>query len=710
LRKHVIDKQLGASSPVSDARRSRDLPPKRTLLKLLYGLRLTRSLEERLEFKLYRQGRIYGSVFTSRGQEALSVGGALAFEPSDVLCPSHRDMGVYLLRGMTVERVLGNYMGREIGPCRGRDGNIHTGDMELGLVAFVSHLADSIPVAAGVALSYRMRQRPNVAGVFFGDGASSRGDFHEGLNFAAVHRLPVVFICNNNQYAYSTPLHLQMAVPGVAERSIGYGFPTHTVDGNDVIEVHRVVSEAVRRARTGGGPTLIEGRTFRMTGHSGHDDASYVPRELLEEWARKDPIERLVETLQGEGLLSEEESAELDRRIEEEIDRGLEAAERSPEPAAESALLEVYSDPPYRAATPPWRQRRDERTPVERLAAAPVLAAPRLGEGAADRDSAVTYVDAIRQGILEEMEADPDVFILGEDIGRYGGAFKATRGLYERFGAERVIDTPISESGIVGAAIGAALAGMRPIVEMQFIDFISCAFDQITSFAAKCRYRWGPSVPIVVRGPCGGGVSGGPYHSQNVESYFLHTPGLKIVAPATARDARALLRSAVRDNDPVLYFEHKYLYRRVREILPPAEEDIVPIGKAVCRRRGRDLSIVTFGAMVYRALEAAETLAAEGAEVEVLDLRTLLPLDTDALLESVARTGKVILLHEATLTGGIGGELAALIAEHVFEYLDGPIRRIAAADTPSPFSRSLESYTLPQLDDVVRVARELLEY
>jgi len=320
-----------------------------------------------------------------------------------------------------------------------------------------------------------------------------------------------------------------------------------------------------------------------------------------------------------------------------------------------------------------------------------------------------TYLEAIRQAMWEEMEADERVYILGEDVGIYGGAFKVTKGMLDHFGNSRVIDTPISESAIVGAAIGSALVGMRPIAEMQFIDFISCAFDQIVNFAAKCRYRWGAGVPIVVRGPCGGGVHGGPFHSQNVESYFFNVPGLKIVCPSTAYDAKGLMKAAIRDDDPVLYFEHKFLYRRIKEELP--EEDfIVPIGKANIRREGADLSIISYGAMVYTALDAAEELAQEGIDVEVLDLRSLLPLDVEAILETARKTSKVIVLHEATLTGGPGGEIVARIAEEAFEYLDGPIVRIAPPDTPVPYSPPLEEAFLPQVSDVVAKVRELAAY
>ena len=476
-------------------RKSEGVPPRSVLLEMLHGLKLTRQLETRIEMKLYRQGKIYGGVYTARGQEAISIGSIHAFQGDDIVCPSHRDMGVYLARGMKIESIVAQYMGRELSPSGGKEGNIHLGNLDLGLIAFISHLADNIPVATGVSLSYKLRGLDRVAAVYFGDGASSRGDFHEGLNIAAVHRLPIVFMCNNNQYAYSTPLKLQMAVPGVAERAIGYGFPTLSIDGNDVLEVYRVTRDAVRRARQGGGPTLIECRSFRMSGHSGHDSAHYVPPELFEEWKKKDPIDRFCKTLLERNVITEPEIADMDRRVEEEIDRGVAMAEASPEPDPRTTLENVYADPPYHATEPPWRREDKVFGVLESIQ--PAAVEPASGEMEA-RDAppgAVTYVEAIRQALLEEMDSDPRVFLLGEDIGVYGGAFKVTEGLLDRFGSDRVIDTPIAESGIVGAAIGASLAGMRPVVELQFIDFVSCAFDQITNFAAKCRYRWGGEGP-----------------------------------------------------------------------------------------------------------------------------------------------------------------------------------------------------------------------
>ena len=665
-------KILNPSAAAQETVRASELPPEKTLVDMFYYMHLTRELEFRIERKLYRQGKIVGGVYVGRGQEAIAVGACIDLRQTDVVCPSHRDMGAFLIRGMPLRVILGQYMARKTGATRGRDGNMHMGDMKYNLVAFVSMLGDNVPVAAGIGMSFKMRKEDRVVVCFFGDGATSRGDWHEGINLAAVMKVPVVYVCNNNQYAYSTPLERQMAVENVADRAEAYGLPGVIVDGNDVVEVWTAVSSAIERARSGQGPTLVECKTFRMTGHSAHDDAGYVPPELFRYWEERDPIRRHEQLLLERGIINPADVKNLRARVNLEIDEAIQLAEKDPFPEPEDCLRDVYYEGQERVAL-------------------------------------TTYVEAIKQGIWEEMEKDERVFILGEDVGIYGGAFKVTAGMLEKFGEQRVVDTPISESAIVGAAIGAALMGMRPIAEMQFADFISCAFDQITNFAAKCRYRWGAGVPIVVRGPSGGGVHGGPFHSQNPEMYFVHTPGLKVVCPATAYDAKGLIKAAIRDPDPVIYFEHKFLYRRIKEQLP-SEDYTVPIGKAAIRRQGADISVITYGAMVYTALDAAKELEKEGIDLEVLDLRSLLPFDKEAVLESVKKTNKVILLHEDTEIGGFAGELAAIIADQAFEYLDGPIRRITAPNTPVPYSPPLEEFFLPKVSDVIRVARELYAY
>ncbi len=629
-----------------------------------------REVEDRIERKLYRQGKIVGGVYVGRGQEAIPVGTALLAEPDDVLFPSHRDMAVFFIRGVPLGRILAQYMGRVDGLTRGRDGNMHMGDMSRNIVSIISALAATVPVAAGAAMALRYQGKNGVAFSYFGDGATSRGDWHEGVNLATVQKLPVLFICNNNQYAYSTPLSAQMACANVADRGPAYNMPAEIVDGNDVLAVHEATQRALAHVRSGKGPYLLECKTFRMTGHSAHDAAHYVPQGLFDEWGKLDPITQLEARMVKNGWADQERTGPrpLARASGGGRGRGMGGAEPVP-----------------RSVNPPRRRLRESV------------------------NMSTTYLEAIREGLWEEMERDPNVFLLGEDIGVYGGAFKVTAGFFEHFGEKRVVDTPISEAAIAGAAIGAGLMGLRPVAEMQFADFISCGFDQIVNFAAKCRYRWNAAVPMVVRAPSGGGIHGGPFHSQNPEMWFVRTPGLKVVAPATAYDAKGLIKSAIRDNDPVIFFEHKALYRRIKEDLP-AGDYTVPIGKAKVVREGRDLTIVTYGAMVWVALEAAEALAREGASVEVVDLRTLLPLDRETVCESVKKTSKVLLLHEDTRTAGIAGELAISITESVFEYLDGPIVRVTAPDTPVPYSPPLETAFLPNADKVIEKARWLYRY
>src|ERR671930_480852 len=602
------------------------------LLGVYRNMLITRAIEERGHI-LYKQGKIPGSFYTGRGNEAASVGVATAMDDDDVGTPLHRDMGVHVSRGVEPWRIFAQYMGRADGPTHGKDGNVHMADSRLGLLAMVSHLPAMLPVAVGCALAFRIREERRVAVGWFGEGAAARGDTHEAMNFAGVRRLPVVFICDNNQWAYSTPTYLEYATEHVADRAEAYGFEGVVVDGTDVLAVYREARRAIEKARTGGGPTLIECLTLRMEGHAVHDDAFYVPKDMFERWAASDPIERFRSWLR--------EHAELGDAEEDEITSGV------------KKLLN----------------------------------------------------DALRQ----EMRRDKRVFVIGEDVGVYGGAFKVTLGFQEEFGPWRVIDSPLSETAIVGGCTGAAIMGMRPVAEMQFADFISCAWDQLVTVAAKQRYRAGTPVPIVVRLPSGGGFSGGPFHSQNPESSFAHIPGLKIVCPATPEDAKGLLISAIEDPNPVLYFEHKHLYRRIKGEVPE-ERYTTPIGKARIHREGDDVSVITWGAMVYTADEAAEQVAGDGISVEIVDLRSVLPWDKAAVLESVRKTSKVIVLHEDTHTGGFGAEIAATIAEEAFEDLDGPVKRITAPDTPVPFSPPLEKAFIPQVEDVVKSLRELVQY
>ena len=528
------------------------------LLQIYRNMLITRGVEERGHI-LYRQGKIPGSFYTGRGNEAAAVGVATAMETEDVGTPLHRDMGVHITRGVEPWRIFANYMGRQDGPTHGRDGNVHMADTRLGLIAMVSHLPAMLPVAVGAALAFRIREERRVAVTWFGEGASARGDTHEGMNFAGVRQLPVVFICDNNQWAYSTPTHLEYAVEHLADRAQAYGFDGVVVDGTDVLAVFREAKRAIDKARDGGGPTLIECQTLRMEGHAVHDDAFYVPKELFEAWAKRDPLERFRAWLRDHAEFTADEEDEITTQVKKLLNEALQRAEESPLPDPATLLDGVYATA------------EDLDTPAPQVAMAEL-----------------TYLQAISDGLRQEMRRDKRVFVLGEDVGVYGGAFKVTLGFLEEFGAWRVIDAPLSETAIMGGATGAAMMGLRPVAEMQFADFVSCAWDHLVTVAAKQRWRAGTPVPIVLRLPSGGGFSGGPFHSQNPESSFAHIPGLKCVCPATPEDAKGLLIAAIEDPNPVLYFEHKHLYRRIKGEVPE-ERYTVPIGKARihCRGRGR---------------------------------------------------------------------------------------------------------------------------
>ena len=646
------------------------------LLQIYKNMVLTRGLEERGHI-LYRQGKIPGSFYTGRGNEASSVGVAMAMGTDDVGTPLHRDMGVHVTRGVEPWRVLAQYMGRRDGPTKGKDGNVHMADSRLGLIAMVSHLPAMLPVAVGCALAFRIKEEPRVAVGWFGEGASARGDAHESMTFAGTRRLPVVFVCDNNQWAYSTPTHLEYATEHVADRASAYGFDGVVVDGTDVLAVYREAKRAIEKARGGGGPTLLECQTLRMEGHAVHDDAFYVPKELFEEWAEAGPARALPPLAAG--------AREHDERGGRgDLGRREEALERRA---------------PARGRVAAARSRGAARRRV-RDAGRPRHAAPQV---MAEK----TYLQAISDGLRQEMRRDKRVYVIGEDVGVYGGAFKVTLGFQEEFGPWRVIDAPLAETAIVGSCTGAAMMGLRPVAEMQFADFVSCAWDHLVTVAAKQRWRAGTPVPIVVRLPSGGGFSGGPFHSQNPESSFAHIPGLKVVCPATPEDAKGLIVSAIEDPNPVLYMEHKHLYRRIKGEVPD-ERYTVPIGKARTHREGEDVTVITWGAMVYTADEAANQL--DDVSVEIIDLRTILPWDKQAVLESARKTSKVLVLHEDTRTGGFGAEIAATIAEEAFEDLDAPLKRITAPDSPVPFSPTLEKAYIPQVEDVVKGLKELVAY
>lgn len=633
------------------------------------ALLLPRLIEEKM-LRVLRQGRL-SKWFSGIGQEAIAVGVTLALEAADPILPMHRNLGVFTTRGVDLATLFRQLLGKDGGFTKGRDRTFHFGLPSHHLVGMISHLGAMLPVANGMALAARLRGEPRVAVAFTGDGATSEGDFHEALNLAAVWRLPVVFVIENNQYGLSTPASEQYACRDLADRAVGYGMHGVVADGNDLLEVYRVMREAAARARAGEGPTLVEFKTFRMRGHEEASGTAYVPRELMAEWAARDPVVRFEAHLEAGGLLDAAARERVRADLKALVDRLVEEALAAPDPSStpERELDDVYAPSRVVATAPP---------PAEQ-AAAPVR----------------RYIDAITDGLREAMRRDARVVLLGQDIAEYGGVFKATDGFLAEFGRERVRNTPIIESGAIGAAMGLAIEGFRPMVEMQFGDFISCGFNQVVNNLAKTYYRWGRPVPVVLRVPVGGGTGAGPFHSQNPESWFTAVAGLKVVAPSTPYDAKGLLLASFEDGNPVLFLEHKFLYRSLKGPVPEGYYTC-PLGEAAIVREGRDATIVTYGVGVQWALEAARQFEARGASIEVVDLRTLLPWDVATVVASARSTHRVLVLHEAPLTGGFGGEIAATIAREAFEWLDAPVERLGALDTPVPFSKALEEQFSPK--------------
>ncbi|QXD15276.1 dehydrogenase E1 component subunit alpha/beta [Rhodocaloribacter litoris] len=629
-------------------------------LKALFrALLLPRVIEEK-QLRLIRQGRL-SKWFSGYGQEAVAVGCAWALEPGDDILPMHRNLGVWTTRGVPLRPLFCQLMGRAGGFTKGRDRTFHFGLPSHHLYGMISHLAAMLPVACGLGLAARLDGRPNVALAFVGDGATREGDFHEALNLAAVWKLPVLFVVENNAYGLSTPVQEAVAVEDIADAAAGYGMPGVVVDGNDVLAVIAAVRQAAERARHGEGPTLLEMKTFRIRGHEEASGTKYVPPELIAAWAKKDPVERFTRYVLERGVMTEAEVEAVRAELEAEVDAVAEWALAQPpvESTPEAERADVFA-PAFEAFVPPAGSSSEKR-----------------------------FIDAISEALAQAMERDERVILMGQDIAEYGGVFKVTAGFVERFGKARVRNTPIIESGAVGAAMGLALAGYRPVVEMQYADFISCGFNQIVNNLATTHYRWGAPVNVTIRAPFGGYIGAGPFHSQSMEAWFCHVPGLKVVVPATPQDAKGLLLTAIEEPNPVLFFEHKYLYRSLRGDVTEAPFHL-PFGEARVVREGTHATVVTYGLGVHWALEEAEHWAGQGVELEVIDLRTLVPWDRETVLRSVAKTNRVLVLHEAPLTAGFGAEIAARIAEEAFEHLDAPVLRVGAEDLPVPFSPSLE--------------------
>lgn len=678
-------------------------------------MRLARDLDTRFTL-LLKTGRL-AKWYSQIGTEATSVAAGLALERGDVLCSLHRDLGAILSVYLDPARAFPGFgfgepdgvrpepaellhrlscqlLGRGEGFSEGIERSFHYAylDPDRGIrhIGMISHLGAMIPVAAGAAYAMREAGEGRIAVNFIGDGGTSTGDFHEGLNMAAVWKLPLILVIENNRYAFSTPLDAQHAARQLSDRGVGYGMAAETVDGNDPEATAAAMQRAVARARAGEGPTLIEAMIGRMRGHSeGDDSLKVVPEDELRRYLEADPVPAYAARLDALGPELAEARERIEARITELVEGAVATALDAPEPDVALARRPVFSSdaderpvPEEPSSTAPQEEREEEEA---------------------------TYVEGIHQALREEMERDDRVILLGQDIARFEGAFRITRGLWERW-PDRVRDTPISESGTLGIAAGAAVFGWKPVVEMQFGDFITCGFNQLVNVIAKMYYRWKLPCPVVVRLPTGGGVGAGPFHSQNPEAWFAHTAGLKVVCPATAADAKLLLKAAIRDPDPVVFCEHKFLYRRSKGVLPGAGA-VGELGRAVVRREGADVTIVGYGVSTWWALEAAETLEKEdGIQAEVVDLRTLVPLDEKTVLASVRKTGRVVVAHEAQETAGFGGEIAARIADRAFAWLDTPVRRVAYPDRPVPFSKKLENDLLPQPLDVVESVRELLRW
>jgi len=637
----------------------------KTLLKEMHlNLLRPRLIEEKMLI-LLRQGKI-SKWFSGIGQEAISVGTAMAMEEDEFMLPMHRNLGVFTTRNVPLERLFSQFQGKALGFTQGRDRSFHFGSMEHHVVGMISHLGPQLGIADGISLGHKLKNTGKSTIVFTGDGGASEGDFHEALNVAAVWDLPVIFVVENNCWGLSTPSSEQFRCKQFIDKGIGYGIDTVQVDGNNIIEVYNAVSKIKAAQSKKSKPVLLECMSFRMRGHEEASGTKYYPDGIQDEWALKDPLDNFQLFLLEEGIISQNDIDQLKISIKKEINDSLEIAYAEPDITADTVTEKANLFVPFEFET----------------------TAPK-----SDKKSDKRLIDAISDGLGQSMERYDNLVIMGQDIAEYGGVFKVTEGFVDRFGKERVRNTPICESAIVGAALGLSMNGHKAVMEMQFADFATCGFNQIVNNLAKLHWRWGENADVVVRMPTGAGVGAGPFHSQSNEAWFFHTPGLKIVYPAFPGEAKGLLAAAIEDPNPVMVFEHKALYRSISEEVSD-DYYTTEIGKASMVKTGNDVSIVTYGMGVHWALDFLKENP--NVSADVVNLRTLLPLDQDAIFESVKKTGRVIVLHEDCITGGIGGELSALIAEHCFEYLDAPVIRSASLDTPVPFAGNLEDNFLPK--------------